>query len=82
MPWLLYCAVHAGQAYPVSNAGLFCSVVILFVMLLVVMVTIALCRCRMNKSLGVVMFSLYVVFVTITLVLEYNILDCPFVVAS
>ena len=76
LPWLLYSISSGGNAYPVNSRGMFCSTVLLFAMLLMVVTTIAACGWRMNKFTGVAMFILYVVFVAATLLLEYDILRC------
>ena len=76
LPWLLYGVSSGGKAYPVNSQGMFCSTVLLFAMLLMVVTTIAACGCRMNKFTGVAMFILYVFFVVATLLLEYDILHC------
>lgn len=63
----------------VSSNGLFCSTLLLFLMLIAVVVTIALNKWRMTRLLGATMFGLYVVFITITILLQVNILNCDFV---
>lgn len=61
IPWLLYFfagLIRTGTAntpISVSSNGLVCSVSILFVMLLLLVLTIALCGWRMNKLFGIFM---------------------------
>uniref|UniRef100_A0A8I3W3Y4 Solute carrier family 24 member 2 n=1 Tax=Callithrix jacchus TaxID=9483 RepID=A0A8I3W3Y4_CALJA len=62
LPWLLYTILHRFQPVAVSSNGLFCAIVLLFIMLLFVILSIALCKWRMNKILGFIMFGLYFVF--------------------
>ncbi|KAL4690095.1 hypothetical protein H8959_012886 [Pygathrix nigripes] len=62
LPWLLYTVIHRFQPVAVSSNGLFCAIVLLFIMLLFVILSIALCKWRMNKILGFIMFGLYFVF--------------------
>jgi len=62
----------------VQNSGLFCSTILLFVMLVTVVITIAASKWRMTKMLGGAMFGLYVVFIALTLLLQLGVFDCPF----
>ncbi|XP_062937297.1 sodium/potassium/calcium exchanger 2 isoform X1 [Cynocephalus volans] len=77
LPWLLYTVIHRFQPVAVSSNGLFCAIVLLFIMLLFVILSIALCKWRMNKVLGFIMFGLYFVFLVISVLLEDRILVCP-----
>lgn len=76
VPWLIYSSVHVGNAMVVSSSGLFCSVFLLFIMLIAVVVAIAVSKWRLSKPLGATMFLLYIVFLVISLLLQYNIIDC------
>ena len=53
----------------ISN-GLFCSVLLLVGMLLVMIVSIAIFRWKLGKLLGLVYLIMYVVFVTLSILLE------------
>uniref|UniRef100_A0A452UPZ5 Solute carrier family 24 member 2 n=1 Tax=Ursus maritimus TaxID=29073 RepID=A0A452UPZ5_URSMA len=77
LPWLLYTIIHRFQPVAVSSNGLFCAIVLLFIMLLFVILSIALCKWRMNKVLGLIMFGLYFVFLVVSVLLEDRILVCP-----
>ncbi|XP_034843814.1 sodium/potassium/calcium exchanger 2 isoform X2 [Mirounga leonina] len=77
LPWLLYTIIHRFQPVAVSSNGLFCAIVLLFIMLLFVILSIALCKWRMNKVLGFIMFGLYFVFLVTSVLLEDRILVCP-----
>ncbi|XP_069864051.1 sodium/potassium/calcium exchanger 2 isoform X4 [Dipodomys merriami] len=77
LPWLLYSIIHRFKPVTVSSNGLFCAIVLLFIMLLFVILSIALCRWRMNKVLGFIMFGLYFVFLVISILLEDKVLLCP-----
>ncbi|XP_045145118.1 sodium/potassium/calcium exchanger 2 isoform X2 [Echinops telfairi] len=77
LPWLLYTIIHRFQPVAVSSNGLFCAIVLLFIMLLFVILSIALCKWRMNKVLGFIMFGLYFVFLVVSVLLEDRILTCP-----
>ncbi|XP_060055613.1 sodium/potassium/calcium exchanger 2 isoform X2 [Erinaceus europaeus] len=77
LPWLLYTFIHRFQPVAVSSNGLFCAIVLLFIMLLFVILSIALCKWRMNKVLGFTMFGLYFVFLVVSVLLEDRILVCP-----
>ncbi|XP_036743813.2 sodium/potassium/calcium exchanger 2 isoform X2 [Manis pentadactyla] len=77
LPWLLYTIIHRFQPVAVSSNGLFCAIVLLFIMLLFVILSIALCKWRMNKVLGFIMFGLYLVFLVVSVLLENRLLMCP-----
>ncbi|XP_004855821.1 sodium/potassium/calcium exchanger 1 isoform X1 [Heterocephalus glaber] len=77
VPWLLFSLINALQPVPVSSNGLFCAIVLLFLMLLFVISSIAWCKWRMNKILGFTMLLLYFVFLIISVMLEDRIISCP-----
>ncbi|XP_034357821.1 sodium/potassium/calcium exchanger 2 isoform X4 [Arvicanthis niloticus] len=77
LPWLLYTVIHRFKPVTVSSNGLFCAIVLLFIMLLFVILSIALCKWRMNKILGFIMFGLYFVFLVVSVLLEDKVLECP-----
>lgn len=61
----------------VSSNGLFCAIVLLFLMLLFVIISIAACKWRMSKLLGFIMFMLYFVFLVVSVMLEDRVISCP-----
>uniref|UniRef100_A0A3P9HIG4 Sodium/potassium/calcium exchanger 1 n=1 Tax=Oryzias latipes TaxID=8090 RepID=A0A3P9HIG4_ORYLA len=77
IPWLLFTALHNGDPVVVSSNGLFCAIVLLFLMLLFVIISIAACRWKMSKMLGLTMFVLYFVFLVLSVLLEDRVLTCP-----
>ncbi|XP_034536651.1 sodium/potassium/calcium exchanger 1-like isoform X3 [Notolabrus celidotus] len=77
VPWLLYTLLHKGDPVTVSSNGLFCAIVLLFLMLLFVIISIAACRWKMSRMLGLTMFVLYFVFLVLSVMLEDRILTCP-----
>uniref|UniRef100_A0A671MML4 Sodium/potassium/calcium exchanger 1 n=1 Tax=Sinocyclocheilus anshuiensis TaxID=1608454 RepID=A0A671MML4_9TELE len=77
VPWLMYSFCHSLAPVPVSSNGLFCAIVMLFLMLLFVIISIAACKWRMNKVLGFIMFILYFVFLVLSVMLEDRIIICP-----
>ncbi|XP_015423990.1 PREDICTED: sodium/potassium/calcium exchanger 1 isoform X3 [Myotis davidii] len=77
VPWLLFSLINGLQPVPVSSNGLFCAIVLLFLMLLFVISSIASCKWRMNKILGFTMFLLYFIFLIISVMLEDRIISCP-----
>ncbi|XP_077569109.1 sodium/potassium/calcium exchanger 1-like [Stigmatopora nigra] len=77
VPWLLYSLMHNGQPVTVSSNGLFCAIVLLFLMLLFVIISIATCHWKMSRMLGLTMFTLYFVFLVLSVLLEDRILICP-----
>ena len=77
VPWIIFSAVHWGTAMVVSKSGLFCSVLLLFLMLIAVVAAIAISKWRMSKLLGASMFVLYVVFLVLSLLVHYGEITCP-----
>ena len=61
----------------VKSDSLVFSVMILVIMLILVIATIALSKWRMTKTLGMIMFGLYAVFVALSLLIEYDIIEPP-----
>ncbi|XP_066515931.1 sodium/potassium/calcium exchanger 2-like isoform X1 [Hoplias malabaricus] len=76
-PWLLYSLVNGLKPITVSSNGLFCAIVLLFLMLLFVIISIAACKWKMSKLLGFIMFLLYIVFLVVSVMLEDKIIVCP-----
>lgn len=76
-PWLLYSSLHKFIPVAVSSNGLFCAIVLLFIMLLFVILSIALGKWKMNKYLGLTMFGLYFLFLVVSVLLEDKIITCP-----
>ncbi|XP_064409820.1 sodium/potassium/calcium exchanger 2 [Latimeria chalumnae] len=77
LPWLLYSFVNKMSPVKVSSNGLFCAIVLLFLMLLFVIFSIAACKWKMSKYLGLFMFLLYFAFLVVSVMLEDKILVCP-----
>ncbi|KAM3608596.1 uncharacterized protein V6R79_001431 [Siganus canaliculatus] len=77
VPWLLYSTTHGLAPVAVSSNGLFCAIVLLFLMLLFVIISIASCKWKMNKALGFTMFLLYFIFLVLSVMLEDRIIICP-----
>ncbi|XP_045892369.1 sodium/potassium/calcium exchanger 1 [Micropterus dolomieu] len=77
IPWLLYSSFHGLAPVAVSSNGLFCAIVLLFIMLLFVIISIASCKWKMNKALGFTMFLLYFIFLVLSVMLEDRIIVCP-----
>ncbi len=72
--WSLFGGLKPVQ---VSSNGLFCAIVLLFLMLLFVIISIAACKWRMSKLLGFIMFLLYFVFLVVSVMLEDRVITCP-----
>ncbi|XP_077372902.1 sodium/potassium/calcium exchanger 1 isoform X2 [Festucalex cinctus] len=77
LPWLMYSFIHGLVPVAVSSNGLFCAIVLLFLMLLFVIISIASCKWKMNKALGFTMFLLYFIFLVLSVMLEDRIIVCP-----
>uniref|UniRef100_A0A8C8F3J8 Sodium/calcium exchanger membrane region domain-containing protein n=1 Tax=Oncorhynchus tshawytscha TaxID=74940 RepID=A0A8C8F3J8_ONCTS len=76
-PWLLWSIINNMRPVVVSSNGLFCAIVLLFLMLIFVIISIAACKWRMSKLLGFIMFVLYLVFLVVSVMLEDKIIACP-----
>uniref|UniRef100_A0A4W5RPX5 Solute carrier family 24 member 2 n=1 Tax=Hucho hucho TaxID=62062 RepID=A0A4W5RPX5_9TELE len=76
-PWLLWSIINNMRPVAVSSNGLFCAIVLLFIMLIFVIISIAACKWRMSKLLGFIMFVLYLVFLVVSVMLEDKIIACP-----
>ncbi|KAJ3612277.1 hypothetical protein NHX12_020553 [Muraenolepis orangiensis] len=76
-PWLIYHFLNDLKPVEVSSNGLFCAIVLLFIMLLFVIISIASSKWRMSKMLGSFMFFLYFVFLVTSVMLEDKIINCP-----
>nr|XP_056704179.1 sodium/potassium/calcium exchanger 2 [Euleptes europaea] len=77
LPWLLFATFNDFVPVTVSSNGLFCAIVLLFIMLLFVILSIALSKWNMNKCLGFTMFGLYFLFLIVSVLLEDRIIMCP-----
>ncbi|XP_066557343.1 sodium/potassium/calcium exchanger 1 isoform X1 [Amia ocellicauda] len=77
VPWLLFSMFNGLVPVPVSSNGLFCAIVLLFLMLLFVIISIGVCKWKMNKLLGCTMFGLYFLFLVVSVMLEDRIIVCP-----
>ncbi|XP_070710505.1 sodium/potassium/calcium exchanger 2-like [Pempheris klunzingeri] len=76
-PWLMWSFFSGMKPVQVSSNGLFCAIVLLFLMLLFVIISIAACKWRMSKLLGFIMFMLYFVFLVVSVMLEDKVITCP-----
>ncbi|XP_020389704.2 sodium/potassium/calcium exchanger 2 [Rhincodon typus] len=82
LPWLLHAFINNFTPIEVSSNGLFCSIVLLFIMLLFVILSIGACKWKMNKILGTIMFILYIAFLITSVLLEQKVIECPVTVGS
>ncbi|KAM6960217.1 sodium/potassium/calcium exchanger 2 isoform 6-T7 [Tautogolabrus adspersus] len=76
-PWILWSFFNGMKPVQVSSNGLFCAIVLLFLMLIFVIISIAACKWRMSKLLGSIMFMLYFVFLVVSVMLEDKVITCP-----
>uniref|UniRef100_A0A0K0FYH1 Sodium/potassium/calcium exchanger 1 (inferred by orthology to a human protein) n=1 Tax=Strongyloides venezuelensis TaxID=75913 RepID=A0A0K0FYH1_STRVS len=88
IPWLLYFLVDGIKKYQtfgeksietisVSSNGLVCSVGLLFLMLLLLIISVAISRWQMNKMFGIIMIVAYICFCIFSVFLEIGYLVCP-----
>lgn len=75
-PWLVWSLLNNAASVGIKSDALFCSILLLFLMLTFVIATIAVCRWRMTRALGMTMFALYLVFLTVSLLIEYGQIPC------
>eukprot|EP01059_Diplonema_ambulator_P003005 TRINITY_DN12660_c0_g3_i1.p1 TRINITY_DN12660_c0_g3~~TRINITY_DN12660_c0_g3_i1.p1 ORF type:complete len:540 (+),score=153.03 TRINITY_DN12660_c0_g3_i1:30-1622(+) len=75
VPWLLRSAMSSGKAVHVESTSLLSSVGMLIVMLFSVIISIAGFGWRLDKRLGIICFVLYLLFVTMSLLLEYEVIS-------
>ena len=73
VPWLVYNLLN-GYSVTISSEGLTIMVLTLFIMVAVVVSLIQVSKWVMTKKLGVYMMILYALFMTESLLLEYNII--------
>ncbi|KAI1704358.1 sodium/calcium exchanger protein [Ditylenchus destructor] len=84
IPWLLYFLFSTlrhgpngiGTIAVISN-GLICSVALLFLMLIVLVASIAAVRWQMNKIFGALMILSYILFCSMSIALEKKLFLCP-----
>ncbi|CAG5129095.1 unnamed protein product [Candidula unifasciata] len=77
IPWLIYSTINSGSAYTVTNKGLLCSILLLFLILLALVAGIAVSDWKPSRTLGVSMLFLYLIFATLSVLLEHEIIVCP-----
>lgn len=76
VPWLLYSIVYSGFPVPVQSQGLSCSIILLLSMVLFIILAIAFFKWRLNKMVGVLFLLLYVVFVVVSILMQYSVIPC------
>jgi Ca2+/Na+ antiporter len=76
-PWIIKTLID-GVPVTVNSAGLRFSVFLLFLMLITVILSIAVSGWKLSKSLGLSMFFLYIVFLTVSLLVESGDIAPPF----
>ena len=62
LPWILWSATHGAQGVKVTADSLYVDIIVLFAMVAVVIITIAASGWLLTKTLGGVMFVMYIVF--------------------
>lgn len=73
LPWILKTAVVSpGSVVPIASCGMAILSISLLVMVLFVVLSIKFSGWRLNMTLGGIMFVLYLLFVTESLLLEYG----------
>eukprot|EP00756_Hemistasia_phaeocysticola_P025086 Hpha_TRINITY_DN15987_c2_g4::TRINITY_DN15987_c2_g4_i1::g.72305::m.72305/K13750/SLC24A2, NCKX2; solute carrier family 24 (sodium/potassium/calcium exchanger), member 2 len=77
LPWFLYCAIMNGFDEPinVTSNSLGSSVIMLFCMLIATIICIVLFQWKLNVALGGTSLILYCIFMTFTLLIEYEKID-------
>jgi sodium/potassium/calcium exchanger 1 len=75
VPWLIFAAINQGKPVVVQSDAIGLLVLLLLLMLIAVIVAIAASGWAMTKTLGVTMFALYGVFLTVALLLEFDVVS-------
>merc|ERR1712196_710853 len=87
VPWMVFNIVaminDCKCGVIVQSDGLCASLVVLLIMVAAIVVTIAVCKCKMSQALGGVMFFLYLAYVAFSLITtpskDYKVQKCsPF----
>lgn len=76
VPWLIALAI--GQDIVVDASGMFCSVLMLFAMLIAIIMIIAINKWRMTKILGFSMFASYFAYLAVALMMGLGVVACIF----
>ncbi|XP_074533777.1 sodium/potassium/calcium exchanger 1-like isoform X2 [Halichoeres trimaculatus] len=77
VPWLLISVFHGFVPVPVNNSGLLCMVVLLILPLLYIIITIASCKWKVNKTIGLTMLLFYTIFQLVRVMFQYKFIVCP-----
>uniref|UniRef100_A0A3P9KDH6 Sodium/potassium/calcium exchanger 1 n=1 Tax=Oryzias latipes TaxID=8090 RepID=A0A3P9KDH6_ORYLA len=77
LPLLLYSLSHGFAPAGVSSKGIFWSMMLLVLMLVLAIVSIISCKWKMNKALGASLVLLYIIFVVISILFLLGIIVCP-----
>lgn len=82
VPWMIGMAAGTFRAdnniVKVDSEGMFCSVIMLFAMLIAIIIIIAICKWKMTKILGGSMFVGYFIYLTLALMMALGLFSCPF----
>jgi K+-dependent Na+/Ca+ exchanger-like protein len=82
VPWMIGMAAGTFSATEnivnVDSEGMFCSVIMLFAMLIAIIIIIAICKWKMTKILGGSMFVGYFIYLTLALMMALGLFSCPF----
>uniref|UniRef100_A0A8C8E279 Sodium/calcium exchanger membrane region domain-containing protein n=1 Tax=Oryzias sinensis TaxID=183150 RepID=A0A8C8E279_9TELE len=74
---LLYSLSHGFAPAGVSSKGIFCSMMLLILMLVLAIISIISCKWKMNKALGASLVLLHIIFVVISILFVLGIIVCP-----
>uniref|UniRef100_A0A3P9P0A5 Sodium/potassium/calcium exchanger 1 n=1 Tax=Poecilia reticulata TaxID=8081 RepID=A0A3P9P0A5_POERE len=75
--WFVFSAIHGFSPVGISNEGLFCVSILLFVVLLAAVISIISFKWKMKKLLGLTLVLLYLIFVVISILMMFQIIMCP-----
>jgi len=76
IPWLV--AIACNKEIRVDADGMFCSVLMLFAMLMAIIIIIAISKWKMTKVLGLSMFCSYFVYLAVALSMGLDVIPCIF----
>lgn len=77
LPWLLHSFIHSLAPASVSSSGLVCASVLLFLVLVCFVTSVASCKWKISSVLGSAMVFLHLVFVAVSLMMQFDIIVCP-----
>lgn len=70
LPWILWSSFNGGKSVPVEAEGIGFFISLLVMMIALVVITIKVMGWKLNRALGITMFTLYFVFIALFLLVQ------------